>query len=171
MSQNLTTSLILLFALLSTGLIIFLIFEIGKLKEAFEKAPKRNEEGMKMKLQALERLTLFCERCRLSNLIARNKTDSLSTADYYQILIENIKIEYDYNLSQQVYVNPEIWNGITKLKDQNIYIIHQITVNLPPQATATDLAKMILEYCETPNADLSAVVLHALQFEAKKVLS
>jgi hypothetical protein len=171
MSQSLTSSLTLLFALLSTGLCIYLVFELGKLKEAFEVAPKKNEEGMKMKLQALERLTLFTERCRLSTLVTRSDSSQISTADFYQSLVESIKTEYDYNLSQQVYVSPEIWNAITKLKDQNIYIIHQITANLPPQATATDLAKLIIEYCQTPNADLAVVVLDALQFETQKVLS
>jgi hypothetical protein len=38
----------------------------------------------------------------------------------------NIKSEYDFNVSQRVYVSKKIWAAVTKLKDQNIYIINQL---------------------------------------------
>lgn len=155
---------------LTAGLSLYLIAQLKKIREDLQSLPRRNEEGIKLKLQALERLTLFAERCRLTSLVARIDAANIPTADYYIRLIETIKEEYDYNLTQQVYVSPEIWNAISKLKDQNMYIIHQITANLPPQASATDLGKLIIEYCNTPNADLSAVVLDALQHETKQLL-
>ena len=163
--------LLVIMTSLSVILCIFLLVQLSKVKEDLQSLPRRNEDGIKLKLQALERLTLFAERCRLSSLVARVEGVNLPTADYYIKLIETIKEEYEYNLTQQVYVSPEIWNAITKLKDQNMYVIHQITSNLPPHATLSDLGKLILEYCNTPNADLSNVVLDGLQYETKQLLS
>lgn len=163
---------ILLFAtVLAAGIGVYLIIQIKKIQEDIATLPRGNEEGMKLKLQALERLTLFAERCRLSTLVSRIDSSNIASADYYIQLVETIKSEYEHNLTQQVYVSPEIWNAITKLKDQNIYVIHHITATLPPQATASDMGKMILEYCNTPNADLSIVVLDALQYETKQLLN
>ena len=73
-------------------------------------------------------------------------------------------------MTQQIYINSEVWNAVTKMKDQNIYVINHIAANLPPGATAIDLSKLIIEYSMTPNADLNKVVLEALQFEAQKIL-
>ena len=73
--------------------------------------------------------------------------------------------------SQQIYVNPEVWNAVTRLKDQNIYIINQLAASLPFEASALDLGKRILEYSMMKDAELNQIVLDALQFEAKKILN
>jgi hypothetical protein len=63
-----------------------------------------------------------------------------------------------------------MWKAIGNLKDQNIYIINQIGSTLPSHASGIELSKLLLEYSSARNADLSPVVLEALQFEAKKLL-
>jgi hypothetical protein len=73
-------------------------------------------------------------------------------------------------VSQQIYVTPELWQAITKLRDQNIFIINQIAATIPADASAMQLSKSILEYSMTPNAEINKIVLEALQFEAKKIL-
>ena len=147
-----------------------LLFEFRKMKEQIKERMGINNETIKMKLQALERLTVFTERNGLKNLVGRIESLQLSSASLHATLVESIKSEYEYNISQQIYVSPEIWNAVSRLKDQNIYIINQLAATLPPQANALDLSKRIIEYSMTPNAELNAVVLDALQFEAKKIM-
>ena len=151
--------------------ILILISSFKKLRIEIAQKSRVNVEGNNMKLQALERLTLYAERSGLKNLVERIGAHGMSTSDFHQALIQALKSEYEYNQSQQIYVSPEVWNAITKLKDQNIYIINHITANLPPFATALDLGKLIVEYSTNPNAELNIIVLDALQFEAKKILS
>lgn len=152
-------------------ILFILVFEIKKLKKIIVEHIQKNPEGNKLKLQALERLSLYAERCGLNNIVRRTDSTGLSAAEYHHVLTETIKGEFEYNMSQQIYVIPEIWNAVTRLKDQNIYIINQLTSNLPPEATALDLGKMIIEYSMTPNAEMNKIVLDALQFEAKKLLN
>jgi hypothetical protein len=73
-------------------------------------------------------------------------------------------------VSQQIYVSKEVLNAVTKLKDQNIYIINQFAVGLDHNSGSLDLSKRILEYTMTQNAELNTIVLDAIQFEAKKLL-
>ena len=147
--------------------IAYLIREVFLLKDYLKKA---NPENARLQLQAYERLTVFADRAGLKNLISRADVHGESAAIMHGVLIENIKSEYDYNASQQIYVSKEIWNAVTKLKDQNIYIINQLAAMLPPQANSLDLSKRILEYSMTQQTELNAIVLDAIQHEAKAVL-
>ena len=152
------------------SLIGLLLYEFQGMKTKIEERLEINNEGLKLKLQALERLTLFAERAGLQNLVSRVQSSGTSAAVYHQLLIETLRSEYDYNVSQQIYVTPEVWGAIARLKDQNIYIINQLGAILPPEATPTDLTKRILEYSMTENAPLNIIVLEALRFEAKTLL-
>ena len=151
--------------------VIFLVFEVKKIKVKLSEKDSNNSEGDKLKLIALERLTLLTERLSFKNLIPRVDQKGLSAADYYHVLVETIKSEYEHNLTQQIYVSPEIWNTVTRMRDQNIYIVNQIISSLPPHATALDFSKSIIEFSNTPNAEMNALLLDALQFEAKKILN
>ena len=164
-------SILLISSVITPALIGYLLVEINNLKKRINSIPvNNNTEGNKLKLQAIERLSLYTERGGLNNLVARTEIVGLSAAELHHVLIETIKGEYEYNLSQQIYINAEVWNAVTKMKDQNIYVINHIAANLPPGASAIDLSKLIIEYSMTPNADLYKLVLEALQYEAQKIL-
>lgn len=148
-----------------------LFIEFRGMKELIKERLDLNNEGMKLRLQALERLTIYAERAGLKNMIGRVETMQTSAANLQATLVGMLKSEYEYNVSQQIYVSPEVWNAVTRLRDQNIYIINQLTATLPFEANAMDLSKRILEYSLNNNAELNTVVLDALQYEAKKVIA
>lgn len=151
--------------------IAWLLAEFKGMKDEMKERFGINNETLKLQLGALERLTLFAERISLKNLVARTPYSNLTVLDYQLVLLDTIKTEYEYNVSQQIYVPADVWKAIGNLKDQNIYIINQIAAMLPNQAPAIELSKRLLEYAATTaNSDLSTIVLDALQFEAKKLL-
>ncbi|MEP6710770.1 MAG: hypothetical protein ABJA37_00060 [Ferruginibacter sp.] len=164
--QYIEVGVILVFGLL----IGLLLYEFHGMKDKIEEKLGINDEGMKLKLQALERLTLFAERAGLQTLVTRTQALGVTSASFHLSLAESLRSEYEYNLSQQIYVSPEVWSAITRLKDQNIYIINQLAAILPPEATPHDLSRKIIEYSMTENTPLNLIVLDALRFEAKKIL-
>jgi hypothetical protein len=129
-----------------------------------------SKEGNKLKLQAYERLTLYAERTSLKNLVGRMPTSGLNVVDMQLAFQEVIKSEYEYNASQQLYVEADMWKAITNLRDQNIYIINQLATTLPSDANGIELSKRILEYTANNNSELSQIVLEALRYEAKKIM-
>jgi hypothetical protein len=130
-----------------------------------------NSDTNKLKLQAYERLTVFVERASLKNLVSRTPTSGLTVVDAQLIFLETLKSEYEYNVSQQIYVADDMWKAITNLKDQNTYIINQLAATLPNKENGIELSKRVLEYTTTnTNAELSPIVLEALRYEAKKIL-
>ncbi len=164
--MDLLTISIALLVIILVG-IGYLIKEIIEIKKSLGSA---STEKINLQLQAYERLAVFAERSGLKNLISRASSFGESAAGLHAQLIDTLKTEYEYNVSQQIYVSREVWDAVTKLKDQNIYILNQLGGGLPPQATALDMSKRILEYSLGTNSELNLIVLDAIQHEAKKLL-
>lgn len=150
--------------------IAWLLAEFKGMKDEIRERTGINNEVMKLQMQAYERLTLFAERISLKSLVSRIPYSEQNVLGYQLALLETIGSEYEYNVSQQVYVSAEMWRAIRNLKDQHVFIINQIAATLPGQNPAIELAKRILEYNNTGAADLSGVVREALQYDARKVL-
>ena len=148
----------------------WLLAEFKGMKDEIQERLGINNEVLKLRLQALERFTLYAERSSLKNLVSRTPSSGLTVVDLQLTLLDTLRSEYEYNVTQQIYISPEMWKAIGNLKDQNIFIINQIAATLPSEANAIELSKRILEYVASTKAELNTIVLSALQFEAKKLL-
>lgn len=159
----------LLISVLAVSLAIFTL--LRKQQPApISSDPKFDSTGLR--LQAYERLVLLAERVALPNLISRLNQPGISALEMKIILTENIKHEFEYNSTQQLYVSPVSWDSVRNLKEQNIMIINQVAATLPATASAADLNKKILEVLMAqPNGALHELVLQALNFEAKKIMN
>lgn len=128
-------------------------------------------ESTGIRLQAYERLVLLTERIALPNLISRLNKPGISALEMKIILTENIKHEFEYNSTQQLYVSPTCWDALKNLKEQNIMVINQVAGSLPPDASSAELNKKILEILMAqPNGALHEIVLTSLNAEAKKLM-
>lgn len=152
------------------GLIVYLMTELRMLKREIRAKQPATADNSLFPLQAYERLTLLADRITLKNLVTKMHSTNLSVTELQAGLVETIKNEYEHNVTQQIYINPEVWKAVSNLKEQNIYIVNQLAAALPPQANAVELSKLILEYSANNNAELSSIVLDAIQFEVKKLL-
>ncbi len=150
--------------------IAWLLAEFKGMKDNIEERMDINNEVIKLKLQALERFTLFAERSALKNLVSRIAAAGMTVLDFQLILLDTLRTEYEYNVSQQIYIDPKMWKAIGNLKDQNIFIINQLAATLPSDANGIELSKRIMEYVSSTESDLSSTVLNALHFEAKRIL-
>lgn len=127
--------------------------------------------AQQLKLQAYERLVILAERIALPNVISRNNEPGLDKRGMQQLLSAAIRQEFDYNLSQQIYVSTEAWEAIRNLKEQNIHLINQIASILPPDSSGLDLNKSILEFIMSqPQGSMHTLVQEALSFEARKLM-
>jgi len=77
-----------------------------------------------LRLQAYERLALFCERISPDNLLLRFRKENMSGKDLQNLLVLAIKQEYDHNLTQQIYVSESLWNIIQLCKDRILELIY-----------------------------------------------
>jgi hypothetical protein len=168
MSTFETIIIILFFVLLLA--FVWILTEFSAMKKQLDEG-RTDPETLRLRLQAYERITLLTERIALQNLLSRQNNPGLSCRQMQMTLIDSIKQEYDYNMSQQIYVSPEVWRAVNNLKEQNIYIINQLAATLPANASGMDLNKHIIDYLiNNTNASLHNIVLEAINFEAKKLM-
>jgi len=124
-----------------------------------------------LQLQAYERLVMLSERIALPNLISRANQAGLNAKQMQLLLLESIKQEYEYNMTQQIYVSPVAWEAVKNLKEQTMLIINQVASALPPEATGLDLNKVLMDVMmNQQKGQLHAIVLEALNYEARKLM-
>ena len=95
-----------------------------------------------LKLQACERLVIYAERSDLKKLILRVQPLSTDTQAYAHLLVQHLEQEYEYNVTQQLYVSPELWAIVVHTKNALITTIQQ-TSKLP-EATSAMLYQNLL---------------------------
>lgn len=133
--------------------------EIEKLK--LEIRGKSIETVLPNRLQAYERMTLFLERMNPSNLMVRLNTGNYSAREFQELLLIEIRNEYNHNVSQQVYMSDESWNLIKTAREDLIMTINESIGTLDDKATATDLSRVIIERTAAKEVD---PIIHALLF-------
>ncbi len=155
------------------ALFIFLAGSFAYLFKRKKNAPIGESliNSKQLQLQAYERMLLLVDRIALPNLVSRLNNSELSAKEMQLLLTQTIKQEYDYNITQQIYVSNDVWTVIKNLKEQNIYLINQVAAMLPITATAFDLNKKIVEFIGTDEkGKLNEAVSKVISFEAKKLL-
>ena len=93
-------------------------------------------------LQAYERLTILMERIDLPKLLTRVQPISNLKQDYANYLIQNIEQEFDFNLSQQLYVSEESWALVLTAK--NTVIQEILKTSLTENITDAEVLRMTL---------------------------
>lgn len=107
---------------------------------------KRAQDTLPVRLQAYERLALFLERMHPQALIQRTREENMAAPEMQMALITTIRTEFEYNITQQIYVSSEVWSMIRGTTEEMISIINQIALKLPTEATGTDLSLAFLRY-------------------------
>jgi hypothetical protein len=162
-------NLLIGFAIAITGVVVY--YWITTRNQKKESPATANTQSHSLQLQAYERLTLLTDRIALPNLIARSPKEGLLVADFQLLLLKNIRDEFDYNITQQIYVTPESWQAVKKLKEKNMLIINQIAQSMPPGSSALDFSRSILNFCmHDEKGNLHDLVSEALSYEASKLM-
>ncbi|KQS35190.1 hypothetical protein [Pedobacter sp. Leaf194] len=99
-----------------------------------------------LRLQAHERLIIFVDRINPANLLVRLHQQGIAIATLQAGILNEVRSEYQHNITQQLYVNSETWNVVRKLKDDSIAMINNAVQNIPAEANGIELSKAILQH-------------------------
>ncbi|MEI6124093.1 MAG: hypothetical protein WCQ95_10765 [Bacteroidota bacterium] len=108
---------------------------------------KMNNQGLiaPIRLQAYERVILFLERVSPGSLVLRVSAPGMSAFQFQTALIENIREEFEHNLSQQIYLTSTSWELARNAKEEMIKLVNIAASKLNDSANATDLGSVIFE--------------------------
>jgi hypothetical protein len=121
------------------------------------------------RLHAYERMTLFLERMSPQNLLVRLNTGSIPAKEFQQLLLAEVRNEYNHNVSQQVYISEEVWELIKSAKEDLIVSINDAASAIGEEATSLDLSKKIFEKSMGKTVDPLAHALSELKREIQRI--
>ena len=126
----------------------------------------KRKDSLPIKLQAYERLLLFCERINPVKMLLRIQPLSTETNEYLQLLIANIEQEFEHNLVQQIYISDDSWTAIYAAKSAVINKLKQVAEN---SSSANELRENVLiDYSKTLPPTETAIAF--IKNEVKKLL-
>ncbi|KQS92462.1 hypothetical protein [Chryseobacterium sp. Leaf394] len=101
---------------------------------------KSNSEN---KTHSYERMTLFLDRIKPSNLIQKFDKD-LAVHEFIYLTERSITEEFEYNASQQLYITKNSWKNIADSKTAVIELLHKTYSSMSDNATLSDFKTVFL---------------------------
>lgn len=129
-----------------------------------------------IRMRAYERLSLLLERTTPEHMIFDLRTKQPEAMTQWNVLqmqqhlLQTIRIEFEHNLSQQVYVSEELWTLIMNARDQMAAFIIAIGNQLPKDATAQMYATTLITAYKSNGLTPTDKAMDELKREAKELL-
>lgn len=156
--------------LLATWLVMRQFYKAEADKRLWELKRLSQKEISPLRLRAYERLALLLERTTPEHMLLELNLGEMTVLQVQQHLIRTIRMEYEHNVSQQVYVTAEVWAMIQNAKEQTVAFVNSMVQQLPPESTALDYAKVMITAYSSNGDTPNELALQALKKEAQILL-
>lgn len=156
--------------LLATWLVMRQFYKAEADKRLWEVKRLSQKEISPLRLRAYERLALLLERTTPEHMLLELNLGEMTVLQVQQHLIRTIRMEYEHNVSQQVYVTAEVWAMIQNAKEQTVAFVNSMVQQLPPESTALDYAKVMITAYSSNGDTPNELALQALKKEAQTLL-
>ena len=123
-----------------------------------------------LRLQAYERLSLFCERIAAPSLMLRLREEDQTNAALRMAMLITIQQEFEYNITQQVYVSDPLWQIIKISRDNTVMDINGMYEKVDPKGSSKELATVLLSQSESQSASSLNTALSAIKKEASLLM-
>lgn len=125
------------------------------------------EQLVPMRLNAYERLALFCDRIAIPNLILRLRTEEMTTVALRNAMLIAINQEYEHNIAQQVYVSEQLWNIIQFARDEVGRIVSGVSESVSPNENAIELVQALNDYLTKQEVEVTLKAQSAIRTEMR----
>ena len=168
-----------LVVLISVWIVMSKLFKDEEQKRLWELKKASQKEVSPTRLRAYERLVLVLERTQPEALVmglserlesAGESLINLSVTKMQQELLRTVRLEFDHNLSQQVYVSDETWAKIIGARDEIAAFISSMAIQMPKDSTSMDYAKVLMTAYRNNGETPHQIALEALKDEARGLL-
>lgn len=159
-----------LIVLIATWIVMYKLFKNEQQKREWELKKAAQKEISPIRLRAYERLALMLERTQPEHLLMDLDVSQMSVMQLQQRLLQTIRLEFDHNLSQQIYVSEHVWEQIVTARGHMLAFVSAMAMQLPPESNSLDYAKMLLTAYNTNGDTANQIALHALKEEAARLV-
>lgn len=105
-----------------------------------------------IRLRAYERIMLLLERTNPSSMLVHLIKPGMTVIELQTKLLEHIRLEFEHNFSQQIYVSESLWKAVSITRENLTKLINATASQFKPDDTATILAESLIRiYAESAN--------------------
>ncbi len=123
-----------------------------------------------IRLRGYERLTLLLERITPEHILLDMQLSEMTCATLQREMLQTIRLEFDHNLSQQVYVSNEVWEAIVLAKEEMMRFVSTCAGQFKPEDAALPLAQMMITTYNTNGETPTQRALALLKQEAHQII-
>ena len=120
------------------------------------------------KLRAYERMVLFLERISPDSLLTRQEYNGLTVMQLQSNLLQQIRQEWEHNLSQQLYISNNSWTMLRSAKESMIQLINTCATQ-SSSSSAIEFATLIIETYQSAEKTPSQVALGLLKTDVARL--
>lgn len=163
---------ILMIGAIFLGLFLLLKYYLDIAAKRIPVTPDSGGENIlhPLRLQAYERFVLFLERSEPGGLLMRLNSPGLTALQLQSLAVKTIREEFDYNISQQLYISIPLWQMIKKCKEEAIAMINQATIELPADSSSEALVHSVFDL-SMKNSPSNTTTLGELKKEMEQAMS
>ena len=133
-----------LLVLLTAWLLLWKLLQEDREKRAFELKRQSQKEITPLRLRGYERLALLLERTTPEALLRDLDVQSLNAQQISSLLMQKLRLEFDHNLSQQIYVSAQAWDAILNAREQMVLFLSTTARQFPADTGGLEVAKLML---------------------------
>ncbi len=156
--------------LLATWLVMYKLMRNEDARRNFELRKNTLGEITPIRLRGYERLTLLLERITPEHMLLNLDITNMTAQEVHQHLIQTIRLEFDHNVSQQVYVGNEVWQEIVHAKEEMLRFVNTCATQFEPTSPALPYAQMMITTYSTNGETPTQHALLVLKQEAHEIL-
>lgn len=171
MTEILKYTIPALFVLLATWIVLHKMMMQEEKKRLWELKKATQKEITPIRLRGYERLALLLERTTPEHMIAQLDVTSMSVLQLQTTLTQTIRMEYDHNLSQQIYVSDETWAMIIAAREEAIRFINTIAQQHKPDEDALTYAQNLITIYASNGDTPTQNALQILKEEARNLFN
>ena len=155
MSEILKYTIPALLVMLTTWLILWKMLQEERAKRELELKRNAQKETLALRLRGYERMAMLLERTTPEALLRDLDVQDLNAQQISTLLLQKLRLEFDHNLSQQIYVSDATWEAISEAREQMILFLSTTARQFPAETNGVEVAKLMLtayaQNGETPN--------------------
>ena len=159
-----------LIVLAATWIVMHKLLKNEQEKRLWELKKASQKEISQVRLRAYERLAILLERTEPEHILTNTDLSGMTIQELQKRLLQTVRLEFDHNLSQQIYVSDETWSKIIGARDEMGAFISAMAMQLPPESTAMDYAKVLMTAYRNNGETPHQMALDALKDEARGLL-
>lgn len=159
-----------LIVLLCSWIVMHMMLKEERERRDFALRKETKKEITPIRLRGYERLSLVLERTTPQHMLRDLDVANLTVRELQTLLIKTVRMEFDHNLSQQIYVSDMTWDAVVLAQEEMIHFINAGAAQYPANASALQYAQQMIVAYDSNGLTPTQAAQNRLREEARELM-